>query len=66
VFIAGLISKLLEYLFFERIYRIPKEDDIKKFGPIKELLLLNWQFHKKDPSVASIEHIAKDSPYYKE
>ncbi len=65
VFVAGFISKLLEYLFFEKIYRIPKEDDIKKFGPIKELISLNWQFHKKDPSVAEEKHIAKDSPYYK-
>lgn len=65
VFAAGFITKLLEYLFFERIYRIPKEDDIKQFGPIKELISLNWQFHKKDPSVAEEEHIAKDSPYYK-
>lgn len=65
-FIAGLIAKFLEFLFFKKIYNIPKEEDIREYGPIKELLLRNWQFHKKDPSVASIEHIAKDSPNYKE
>jgi predicted membrane protein len=65
-FIAAIFSKLMEFLFFERIFKIRKEDDIKEFESIKKLLLLNWQFYKKDPSVASIEHIAKDSPYYKD
>jgi hypothetical protein len=64
-FIAAIFSNFMEYLFFERIYKTRKQEDIKEFEPIKKLLLLNWQFHKKDPAVASIEHIAKDSPFYK-
>jgi hypothetical protein len=61
-FVASIISSIIEYFIYTKIFKIPRAEKIKNFKPIKELLDLNWQLNKKDPAVAVDTDIALDSP----
>lgn len=63
--ISGILEQILDAIFFTRIFKIPKDDSIEDYRPIKALIDLGWKTSKPDPSLVTKDDIAKDSPYYK-
>jgi len=64
--IIGLIFNFLEFLFFKKLNKIPRESDFDDYPPAKQLLSLGWKKRKPDPASVDKYDVAKDSPYYKQ